>query len=84
MFRRILVAYHGSPESGLRYDTDSVPLNPLRRAHRVRDRARKVRLVDRDGCGSDPIVESRGTSATRSIHSQKHDHNVSAAANARI
>ena len=48
------------------YDTDSIPLSPLRRAHRVRDRARKVRLVDRDCCDSTPIVESGGTSATLS------------------
>jgi hypothetical protein len=51
---------------GSNYDTDSVPLNPLRRAHRVRNRARKVRLVDHDCCDSAPIVESGGTSATLS------------------
>ena len=42
------------------YDTDSVPLNPFCCAHRVRDRARKVRLVDRNCCDSAPIVESGG------------------------
>lgn len=48
----------------LHYDTDSGSFNPLRRAHRVRDRARKVRVVDRDGsCDRDNTVESRATSA---------------------
>jgi hypothetical protein len=48
----------------LHYETDSVSFNPLRRAHRVHDRARKVRPVDHDCCDSDLVVESRGTSAT--------------------
>ena len=65
-------------------ETNNVSFNPLRRTHRVRDRAYKVRLVDRDCGDSDAIVESRGTSATRFMESQKHDHNVSAIANARM
>jgi hypothetical protein len=68
----------------LHYETNNVSFNPLRSAHRVRDRACTVRLVDRDCGDSGAILESRGTSATRSMHSQKHDHNVYAVANARI
>ena len=68
----------------LHYETDSVSFNPLRRAPRVLDRACKVRLVDRDYCGSHPGMGSRGTSVTRSMHSQKHDRKVSAIANARV
>ena len=49
------------------YETHSVPFNLLRRAHRVRDRARKVRPVDCGGsCDRDPTVECRGTSASLS------------------
>ena len=51
----------------LHYETDSVSLNPLRRAHRVCYRARQVRPVDCGGsCDRDPTVEYRGTSATPS------------------
>jgi hypothetical protein len=46
------------------YETDSFSFNPLRRAHRVRDRARKVRPMDCDYCHSTPIVESGGTGAS--------------------
>jgi len=36
----------------------------IRRAHRVRDRERKVRSVDcRGSCDRDPTVERRGTNA---------------------
>jgi hypothetical protein len=48
-------------------ETNNVSFNLVRRAHRVRDRAGKVRLVDRDCGDSDAIVESRGASATRSV-----------------
>jgi hypothetical protein len=68
----------------LNYETNNVSFNPLRRAHRVRDRTCKVRLVDRDCGDSDAIVESGGTSATRSMRSQEQDHNVSTVANARM
>lgn len=49
MFRRILVACDGSslPNPDLHYETNNVSFNPLRCAHRVRNRACKVRLVDR-------------------------------------
>ena len=51
----------------VRYETDSASLNLLCRAHRVRDRARKVRPVDCGGsCDRDPTVECRGTNATLS------------------
>ena len=68
----------------LHYGTNHVSFNPLRGTHRVRDRAGKVRLVDRDRGDRDAIVESRGTSATRSTDSRKYDHNVSAVAKARV
>ena len=57
----------------LHYETNNVSFGPLRRAHRVRDRAYKVRPVDRDCGDSDAIVESRGPSATRSMHSRSND-----------
>jgi hypothetical protein len=57
----------------LHYETDSFSFNPLRRAYRVRYRACTVRPVDRDCGDRDAIVESRGTSATRSIHSRSND-----------
>ena len=47
-------------------ETNNVSFNSVRRAHGVRDRAGKVRLVDRDCGDRDAIVESRGASATRS------------------
>ena len=47
-------------------ETNNVSFNSVRRAHRVRDRAGKIRLVDRDCGDRDAIVESRGASATRS------------------
>jgi hypothetical protein len=65
MLRRILVVGDGSTESGPAYETNNVSFNPLRRAHRVRDRARQVRSVDcRGSCDRDPTVERRGTNAT--------------------
>jgi len=64
MFRRIPVACDGSTESGPAYETNNVSFNPFRRAHRVRYRPCKVRLVDRDGsCDRDPTVERGGTNA---------------------
>jgi len=46
------------------YETDAVSFNLIRRAHRVRDRARKGRPMDCDYCHSAPIVESGGTGAS--------------------
>ena len=54
------------------YETDSVSFNFIRRSHRVRDRARKVRPMDCDYCRSAPIVKSGGTGAsdhTREVNS---------------
>jgi hypothetical protein len=66
MFKRNLVAYEDLLNLDLHYETDSISFNLLRRAHRVRDRGRVVRLVDHDCCDSDPIVECRWTGATLS------------------
>jgi len=51
----------------LHHETDSVSFHPLRRAYRVRNRACKVRPVDRGRtCCRSSTVESRGTSASLS------------------
>jgi hypothetical protein len=77
MFRRILVACDGSTESGPAYETNHVSFNPLRRAHRVRDRACKVRPVD---CRRVAIVALLWNVAGRTLRpdvsSKKHDHNT--------
>jgi hypothetical protein len=64
MFRRILVCTTDLLNLDLHDETNNVSFNPLRSAHRVRDRACKVRLVDRDCCDHNAIVESRATSVT--------------------
>ena len=55
-----------SISEGLACEKDSVSCNSLCCAHRVRDRARKVRPMDRDHCHGDAVVESRRPSATLS------------------
>jgi len=55
-----------SISEGLACEKDSVSCNSLCCAHRVRDRARKVRPMDRDRCDGDAVVESRGPSPTLS------------------
>jgi hypothetical protein len=79
MFGRILVACDGSTESGPGYETNNVSFNPLRRAHRVRDRARKVRSVDCGGsCDRAPYCgTSRDEPYALDVNSKKHDHNTS-------
>src|ERR1700756_382771 len=55
------------PNLDTHYEANSFSFNPLRCAHRVRDRARQVRPVDcGGGCDRDTTVECRGTSASLS------------------